>query len=147
MRKTIYDLNPDYMLDLNQEYMLKHEIFLEDKNPIRYIADHYGYEAQSRQLIEEMAELTQAINKMWRIDASNREKMTSDRVEAYRHIIEEVADVEICLEQVKWLLNIDESVLDEWKVMKIERSIDRMSSKESETEWKNKILNKLLKKE
>lgn len=69
------------------------------------------------------------------------------RVEAYKHIIEEIADVEICLEQVKWLLNIDESVLDEWKVMKIERSIDRMSSKESETEWKNKILNKLLKKE
>lgn len=136
MLKTIYDLNPDYMLDLNQEYMLKHEIFLEDKNPIRYIADHYGYEAQSRQLIEEMAELTQAINKMWRIDATNREKINSDRAEAYKHIIEEVADVEICLEQVKWLLNIDESVLDEWKVMKIERSIDRISGKESESEWK-----------
>lgn len=147
MRKTIYDLNPDYMLDLNQEYMLKHEIFLEDKNPIRYVADHYGYEAQSRQLIEEMAELTQAINKMWRIDATNREKPNSDRVEAYKHIIEEVADVEICLEQVKWLLNIDESVLDEWKVMKIERSINRMSGKESETELKNKILNKFSTKE
>ena len=147
MRKTIYDLNPDYMLDLNQEYMLKREIFLEDKNPIRYIADHYGYEAQSRLLIEEMAELTQAINKMWRIDATNCEKLNNDRVEAYKHIIEEVADVEICLEQVKWLLNIDESVLDEWKVMKIERSIDRMSGKESGAEWKTKLLNKFSKKE
>lgn len=147
MRKTIYDLNPNYMLDLNQEYMLKHEIFLEDKTSIRNIADHYGYEAQSRQLIEEMAELTQAINKMWRIDATKCEKTNSGHVEAYKHIIEEIADVEICLEQVKWLLNIDESVLDEWKVMKIERSIDRMSGKESENEWKNKILNKLLKKE
>lgn len=96
------------------------------RTKIRTIADHYGYEAQSRQLIEEMAELTQAINKMWRIDATNREKPNSDRVEAYKHIIEEVADVEICLEQVKWLLNIDESVLDEWKVMKIERSINRI---------------------
>lgn len=30
---------------------------------IKYIADHYGYEPQSIQLIEEMAELTVAINK------------------------------------------------------------------------------------
>ena len=95
---------------------------------LRTIADHYGYEAQSRQLIEEMAELTQAINKLWRID-SKKSEITwnySDHVEAYKHIIEEVADVEICLEQVKWLLNIDESVLDEWKQMKIERSINRI---------------------
>ena len=33
---------------------------------IQYIAKHYGYEPQSRQLIEEMAELTVAINKAWR---------------------------------------------------------------------------------
>lgn len=33
---------------------------------IKKIARHYGYEAQSRQCIEEMAELTQAINKYWR---------------------------------------------------------------------------------
>ena len=33
---------------------------------LKEIAEHYGYDAQSRQLIEEMAELTQAINKFWR---------------------------------------------------------------------------------
>lgn len=33
---------------------------------IQKIADTYGYDAQSRQCIEEMAELTQAINKFWR---------------------------------------------------------------------------------
>lgn len=33
---------------------------------IQYIAEYYGYETQSRQLIEEMAELTVAINKFWR---------------------------------------------------------------------------------
>lgn len=95
------------------------------RKKLRNIADHYGYEAQSRQLIEEMAELTQAINKLWRIDSKNCEKTNIEHIEAYKHIIEEIADVEICLEQVKWLLNIDESVLDEWKVMKIERSIAR----------------------
>lgn len=36
------------------------------KQKIQYIANHYGYEPQSRQLIEEMAELTVAINKGWR---------------------------------------------------------------------------------
>lgn len=96
------------------------------RKKLRNIANHYGYEAQSRQLIEEMAELTQAINKLWRIDSTYCEKTNSDRVEAYKHIIEEIADTEICLEQVKWLLNIDESVLEEWKVMKIERSISRI---------------------
>lgn len=33
---------------------------------IELIAERYGYEPQSRQCIEEMAELTQAINKLWR---------------------------------------------------------------------------------
>ena len=32
---------------------------------IKKIADTYGYDAQSRQLFEEMAELTVAINKNW----------------------------------------------------------------------------------
>ena len=36
------------------------------KEKIKAIADRYGYDAQSRQCIEEMAELTQAINKFWR---------------------------------------------------------------------------------
>jgi len=34
---------------------------------IRYIANHYGYESQSRQCIEELAELIQAINKFHRV--------------------------------------------------------------------------------
>lgn len=37
---------------------------MEDK--IRIIAEKYGYEPQSRQCIEEMAELIQAINKLYR---------------------------------------------------------------------------------
>lgn len=38
----------------------------ETKQKIQRIAQHYGYDSQSRQCIEEMAELTQAINKFWR---------------------------------------------------------------------------------
>lgn len=36
----------------------------EREDKIKKIARHYGYEAQSRQCIEEMAELTQAIKKL-----------------------------------------------------------------------------------
>ena len=96
------------------------------RTKLRTIADHYGYEAQSRQLIEEMAELTQAINKLWRIDNTNCEKTNMAHIDAYKHIIEEITDVEICLEQVKWLLNIDESAVNEWKESKIHRSMKRM---------------------
>lgn len=40
---------------------------MNEAEKIKIVADHYGYGAQSRQCIEEMAELTQAINKWWRV--------------------------------------------------------------------------------
>ena len=40
---------------------------MNEEKKIRVIANHYGYDAQSRQCIEEMAELTQAINKFGEI--------------------------------------------------------------------------------
>lgn len=39
---------------------------MDEAEKIKIIAEHYGYDSQSRQCIEEMAELTQAINKFWR---------------------------------------------------------------------------------
>lgn len=73
---------------------------------IELIANHYGYDAQSRQLIEEMAELTQAINKFWRSSLDcGRIKLEDARLgEAWSDIVEEIADVEIMLEQIKELL-------------------------------------------
>ena len=41
---------------------------IEDK--IKYIADYYGHDRQALQLIEEMAELTQAICKLVKLDIS-----------------------------------------------------------------------------
>lgn len=58
------------------------------------IADKLGYEEQSMQLIEEMAELTQAISKYRRYN--NKEKLLD--------LIEELVDVNIVLEQVIYLL-------------------------------------------
>lgn len=86
---------------------------------IKKIADFYGYENQSYILIEEMAELTQAIIKMYR-----KRWLTDNVEEEIRHIKEEIADVEICLDQIKYLLEVDD--LDEIKRYKIERQKRRM---------------------
>ena len=59
------------------------------------IADKLGYEEQSMQLIEEMAELTQAISKYRRYNDT----------EELLNLIEELCDVNIVLEQVIYLLS------------------------------------------
>ena len=71
------------------------------KEAIKSIADHFGYESQSRQLIEEMAELTQAINHLWRYDNDLKRRNA---------VYEELADVEIMIEQIKHLLSCHEEV-------------------------------------
>lgn len=65
------------------------------KKDLIEIADKLGYEEQSMQLIEEMAELIQAINKYRRYDD----------IEKLLNLIEELADVNIVLEQVIYLLS------------------------------------------
>lgn len=80
---------------------------------IQYIADHYGYEPQSRQLIEEMAELTVAINKGWRKSHPLEYSAGSE----YEHIIEEMADTVIMIWQIKYLLGVGEGE----KIQKIMR--------------------------
>ena len=67
---------------------------------IQKIADTYGYDAQSRQCIEEMAELTQAINKFWRKDLKCGQLTTLEvpiGSPQELSIIEEIADVQIML--------------------------------------------------
>lgn len=99
---------------------------------LKLIADTYGYDAQSRQLIEEMAELTQAINKFWRkqLECGKREFLGSEMgSKAGADLIEEIADVEICLEQVKYLLFCGLDV-NRVKEHKIERQIKRIENHE-----------------
>ena len=87
---------------------------------IKYIADHYGYESQSRQCIEEMAELTQAINKLWRKGKTNQ-----NNYKLLQNIYEEIADVQICLEQLKHLLNCQNEV-EAMERYKLDREIMRI---------------------
>lgn len=101
----------------------------EQEEMIRKIAQHYGYDAQSRQCIEEMAELTQAINKYWRQglqcgqvqypDHNGYMPMTSC---TYDNLVEEIVDVQIMLWQLEYLLNADvEPIIEQ----KISRQLER----------------------
>lgn len=82
---------------------------------IKTIADHYGYEDQSRMLQEECAELIQAVNKLAR-------KPTRETIKG---LMEEIADVKIMLAQVEYLLDCSEGV-DFMVVLKLDRQIERI---------------------
>lgn len=94
---------------------------------IKTIADHYGYENQSKQLIEEMAELMVAINKYDRVDKSDiitvKEYLNVEYL--LDNIQEEIADVEVMLSQIKYLLDCQDKV-EQVKQEKIKRQLDRM---------------------
>lgn len=106
-------------------------------NKIQRIADYYGYEVQSRQLIEKMAELTKAISKLWRCENGliDQQVYMLPEVRCSIHldsVIEEIADVEICLEYVKCLLDIAPEDVDEVKKAKIERELNRIAAREAD---------------
>lgn len=79
----------------------------------------YGKEAQSRQAMEECAELVQAINKCLRYP--NKE-------ECKDNLIEEIADVEIMLYQLKEMFYINETEVHEWKEKKAKREKERLKN-------------------
>lgn len=92
---------------------------------IKKIADNYGYDAQSRQLIEEMAELTQAINKAWRMGNDFDNLLVQKR-----NIKEEIADVTIMIEQIKYLLQISDNNINEIIEHKLNRQLERIEKNE-----------------
>lgn len=104
----------------------------ETKQKIQKIAQTYGYDAQSRQCIEEMAELTQAINKFWRkvlycgkAEQPNGEKYITIN-QTYDNLVEEIADVQIMLWQLEYLLACDVDCIIQ---QKLDRQIGRIESK------------------
>ena len=44
--------------------------------------------------------------------------------------MEEIADVEIMLEQVRWLLNLNDKTIDEIKISKVKRARNRIMLRE-----------------
>lgn len=103
---------------------------MNEAKKIRVIADHYGYDAQSRQCIEEMGELTQAINKFWRKQLGcGKRELPNDPEEIpvftkeYDNLIEEMADVQVTLLQMAYLLKTDiQSMVN----IKLDRQLERI---------------------
>lgn len=91
---------------------------------IKAIAENYGYEPQSRQCIEEMAELIQAINKLYR--KQNFGGDSKEIAEANAGVLEEIADVLIMIWQLKVLLDIGEGELQDKMNEKLNRQLERI---------------------
>lgn len=104
-----------------------------NKEAIQKIAQHYGYDTQSRQCIEEMAELMKAINKAWRCEENLKNAKNEIEDRRYtailkakkRNLTEEIADVQIMLWQLEYLLNADvEPIIEQ----KISRQLERIEN-------------------
>lgn len=70
--------------------------------------------------IEELGELSQALSKYIRYMISD-DTLRKDRIEIQEMIMEEIADVELCLDKFKKLTYIEESDLDIIKKYKEKR--------------------------
>lgn len=99
---------------------------MQDK--LKIIAEHYGIENQSIQLMEEMAELTIALNKYRRSSKIEHQTISESIDEQFiiEQIKEEIVDVEIVLSQLKYLLNCSDYDLEIWKEHKLDRQLERM---------------------
>ena len=76
--------------------------------------DQFGHEAQQKMLVEEMSELTKEVCKMWR----GRTNLD--------HLAEEIADVEICIEQLKLMLQ-NGGLVQQWRLEKTRRLEETMN--------------------
>ncbi len=94
---------------------------MEYKKQLQSIIDHHGKEAQIRQTIEEMSELTQALCKADRYKDGD----TIERMNRLNAIIDEIADVQIMLDQLR-IVYACEMDVDERIRYKIHREIGRM---------------------
>lgn len=81
------------------------------------------------QLTEECCELSQALMKYLRLYSANPPK--ADEYDVLNNIREEIADVELALEQLPSDLNNREAV-NTWKEYKIERWVKRLNG-----DWEN----------
>lgn len=113
---------------------------------LKKIADYYGCEAQRNQLVEEMAELTAAINRLHR--AEKKQLISYDtpeteitelnmnqfaiRAGAYEDVVHEIADVEACLKQVKYLMDIDKDKLKRIRDAKTARQLKRIEAEQKQ---------------
>lgn len=87
----------------------------QQKAKCKLILEHYGIESQKRMLIEECAELIQAVTKLERYGENAKTK---------QNLFAEVADVEVMIEQIKQAYNYGTDRLVEYK---LDRQLKRIT--------------------
>ena len=92
-----------------------------EKDKLQMIADHYGIKQQLRQLAEECSELA--------VEASH-----SARKGTTVKIIEEIADVQIMIEQIIYLAKIDLCDIEDCINYKLDRQMKRIKEEKDERE-------------
>ena len=97
-----------------------------EEDPRFRIAEHFGITSQQNQLIEEMAELTQALTK-WNRKCDFGQVITSglNVKDLEEHIFEELSDVKLVLDQVIYLMGCGDQVQKIMK-QKIDRTFERI---------------------
>lgn len=95
-----------------------------NENLCAYIADHYGMDAQRKQTNQELGELLQELN--WHDDQIGEDY--------FDHLLEELADVQIMIEQVRVLHGITREMLDDKMTEKLERQMQRIKTEQEKTD-------------
>ena len=90
---------------------------------IKKIVDKWGMKNQSMIAMEECAELIQAISKCIRTKEF-------PAIEEREHLIEEMADVMFCIEQLQVMYSITDEELYAMKQSKEKRTMERMKKSE-----------------
>ena len=88
------------------------------KSKCHKIADYHGYGEQSRMLQEECGELVRAVNKHHRNGNMD-------------NLIEELADVQIMMIQILYLLRLDEEAYRKKIMSKLDRELERMEKRKA----------------
>lgn len=104
----------------------------EQREKANTILQHYGATNQRHQLIEECAELIQALNKYERVLNSSVKMWRADTIRAENNIASEIADVLIMIEQVSIsLFNDDKSFIDTMIDYKLNRQLKRIEEEKT----------------
>ena len=88
-------------------------------------AEHFGIENRLIQCLEETGELQQAICKCIRTQKEDSTCAVS-KEQAIEMLEEEIADTEICIEQIKHLLSLNKTKIEAIKQVKLKRTQERM---------------------
>lgn len=99
------------------------------KRDIIKLAKKFGIENRINQTQEECAELIQALSKYRRTVVKKDKTCSVDELKARNMVTEEIADVEICLTQIKKLMSISDMEIEGIKGVKVTRTKKRMECK------------------